>query len=484
MQSLKARTARGLFWSFIDSFGVYLVKFGFTIVIARTLSPEDYGLMGMIVIFISLGQMLMQSGFSMALVQKKETTQDDLSTAFWFNVLTAGVIYVILFLSAGGIASFFGKPVLVSITRVAAIGIILNSLCSVQMSLLTRRMDFKRLAWINLAGALISGTTGLIMALMGYEVWALVFQTLAGNAIYLAGLWITSKWKPGLIFNIQSFKSLFNFGYKILLQGLTDVIFTKSYFPLIGKLFPLAQLGFYTNANRFYDLFIRQTSNSVNRVIFPAFSIIQEEKERFNANYIRSFNLLATVMFMGSVLLIVVSRPFVELALTEKWLSAVPLMKLFFIEGFFFPLLLMNLNIMNAAGRSGASLKIDIVKKGLIAFSVIILFRFGIKALILGQVSATLVAFAGSLVFIRKFHNIRLNKIGITILKLSLIIGISFLTSLLLIEPLNLSAWAELLIKCALLPLIFYGFGRLLHIEAIDDLQDYLGSFISRRLQS
>jgi len=483
MESLKSLTARGLFWSFLDSFGVYLIKFGFTIVIARTLSPEDYGLMGMIVIFISLGQMLMQSGFSMALIQKKETTQDDLSTAFWFNIITAGVIYVILFLSAGGIASFFGKPILVSITRVAAIGIILNSLCSVQMSLLTKKMDFKKLAWINLAGALISGTTGLILALMGYAVWALVFQTLTGNAIYLAGLWITSKWKPRLVFSIQSFKSLFDFGYKILLQGLTDVIFTKSYFPLIGKLFPLAQLGFYTNANRFYDLFIRQTSNSVNRVIFPAFAIIQEDKERFNANYIRSFNLLATVMCMGSVLLIIVSRPFIEVTLTEKWLSAVPLMKLFFIEGFFFPLLLMNLNILNSSGRSEASLKIDIVKKGLIALSVILLFRFGIEALIIGQVTTTFIAFSVSLVVIRKYHNVRLNKICITLIRLCIIIGISFLTSVLLIEPLNIADWTELLIKSSLVPIMFYGFGRILHIEAIDDLTEYLGGFILRRRQ-
>jgi O-antigen/teichoic acid export membrane protein len=322
------------------------------------------------------------------------------------------------------------------------------------------------------------------MALMGYEVWALVFQTLAGNAIYLAGLWITSQWKPGIVFSIQSFKSLFNFGYKILLQGLTDVIFTKSYFPLIGKLFPLAQLGFYTNANRFYDLFIRQTSNSVNRVIFPAFAIIQDDKERFNTNYIRSFNLLATAMFMGSVLLIVVSRPFVELALTEKWLPAVPLMKLFFIEGFFFPLLLMNLNILNSAGRSGASLKIDIIKKSLIALSVIILFRFGIEALIVGQVTATFISFVGSLVVISKYHNVRLNKIGITLIRLCVIMGISFLTSFLLIEPLNISDWAELLIKCAMVPVMFYGFGRIMHIEAIDDLKDFLGSYILQRRKS
>ena len=351
------------------------------------------------------------------------------------------------------------------------------------MSLLTKKMDFKKLAWINLAGALISGTTGLILALMGYAVWALVFQTLTGNAIYLAGLWITSKWKPRLVFSIQSFKSLFDFGYKILLQGLTDVIFTKSYFPLIGKLFPLAQLGFYTNANRFYDLFIRQTSNSVNRVIFPAFAIIQEDKERFNANYIRSFNLLATVMCMGSVLLIIVSRPFIEVTLTEKWLSAVPLMKLFFIEGFFFPLLLMNLNILNSSGRSEASLKIDIVKKGLIALSVILLFRFGIEALIIGQVTTTFIAFFVSLVVIRKYHNVRLNKICITLIRLCIIIGISFLTSVLLIEPLNIADWTELLIKSSLVPIMFYGFGRILHIEAIDDLTEYLGGFILRRRQ-
>ena len=199
MESLKTKTARGIFWSFLDSFGVYLVKFGFSIVIARTLSPEDYGLMGMIVIFISLGQMIMQSGFSMALIQKKDSDTADLSTAFWFNVITALVVYCILFFSSGAIAAFFQKPVLVNITRVAAIGIILNALCSVQVSILSKRMDFKKLTWINLAGALISGTTGLIMALQGYAVWALVFQTLAGNMIYLAGLWITSSWKPAFV---------------------------------------------------------------------------------------------------------------------------------------------------------------------------------------------------------------------------------------------------------------------------------------------
>ena len=192
-----------MFWSFLDSFGVYLVKFGFSIIIARTLSPEDYGLMGMIVIFISLGQMIMQSGFSMALIQKKDSDTTDFSTAFWFNVIIAGIGYIILFFNAGSIASFFGKPILISITRVAAIGIILNSLCSVQVSILTKKMDFKKLTSINLASALFSGSTGIFLAIKGFEVWALVFQTLAGNAIYLAGLWLMSGWKPQWIFSFR-----------------------------------------------------------------------------------------------------------------------------------------------------------------------------------------------------------------------------------------------------------------------------------------
>lgn len=481
MEGLKARTTRGIFWSFMDSFGVYLVKFGFSIVIARTLSPEDYGLMGMIVIFISLGQMIMQSGFSMALIQKKDSDTADLSTAFWFNVITALVVYCILFFGAGAIAAFFKKPVLINITRVAAIGIILNALCSVQVSILTKRMDFRKLTWINLAGALISGTTGLIMALKGYAVWALVLQTLAGNMIYLAGLWITSSWKPAFIFSINSFRSLFNFGYKILLQGLTDVIFTKLYFPLIGKLYPVSQLGFYTNASRFYELFVRQTSNSVTRVIFPAFATIQDEKDRFDKNYIRSFNLLAAIMFLGSVILIICSRPFIALALTEKWLPAVPFMQLFFIEGFFFPLMMFNQNILCSIGKSGLSLKIDVIRKAAILLSIILVFRLGIKALIIGQVISTAIALIVSTAAVIRIRDIGVQSIGISLLKLVIIIILCFLFNHFVIEAMALSDWLALVVKGTLIPLLFLGSARLSGLNAFEEIKDFLTERLSRR---
>lgn len=477
MKGLKAKTARGVFWSFMDSFGVYLVKFGFSIFIARTLSPEDYGLMGMIVIFIALGQMFMQSGFSMALIQKKESSNSDLSTAFWFNVIAALTVYLILFFSAGAIASFYQKPVLVNITRIAAIGIVLNSLCSVQASILIKRMDFKQLTWINLVGALVSGITGLVLALRGYAVWALVFQTLAGNVIYLSGLWMASRWRPAMVFNVNSFRSLFGFGYKILLQGITEVLFTKIYFPLIGKSFPAAQLGFYTNASRFYDIFIRQTSISINRAIFPAFSAIQDERERFNDNYVKSFNLIAMVMSGGALILIIASRPFVSIALTDKWLPAVPLMQLFFIEGFFFPLLHFNMNIMNSLGKSGLSLKMDLVKKGFILISIILLFRFGIEALIIGQVAATGIALVISLAVVGKELGVRMRDVTLPSAWLLLILAVCLLFSVFVIDPLNIPQWAELLLKCTVIPGIFFAMGWLFRLRAIRELNIFISDY-------
>lgn len=338
-------------------------------------------------------------------------------------------------------------------------------------------MDFKKLTWINLTGALISGSTGLILALKGYEVWALVFQTLAGNAIYLAGLWVTTGWKPQFVFNFKSFKSLFNFGYKIFLQGLTDVIFTKSYFPLIGKFFPVAQLGFYTNANRFYEIFIRQTSNSVTRVIFPAFSTIQNEKEKFNSNYIRSFNLLALMMFIGSVTLIISSRPFIAVALTDKWLPAVPFMQIFFIEGFFFPLMMFNQNILYSVGRGGLALKIDIARKAVILISIFILFRYGIKALIAGQVFSTLFALIISGLAVARSQGISFQKILTPLLKLMLIAGFCFLFSHFIVERVAGPDWVELVLKLTLAPVVFLALAIVARLDAIRELKTFLRDF-------
>ena len=214
MQNLKQKTLHGLFWSFVDSFGIYFITFGFSVAIARALMPKDYGLVGMIAIFIAISQMLIDSGFLSALVQKKDTDNTDYSTIFWFNVGLAVVLYILLFAFAGTIARFFGQPILVKITRISSLGIILSSLCVVQVSMILKNFQFKRQAAINFISALTSGTVGVFLAYNGYGVWALVFMTLAGGTVRVVLFWIINKWRPKFIFNFRSFKSLYNFGYK------------------------------------------------------------------------------------------------------------------------------------------------------------------------------------------------------------------------------------------------------------------------------
>ena len=471
MTSLKAQTTKGLFWSFLDSFGVYLIKFCFSIVIARTLSPGDYGVMGMIIIFISLGQLLSEGGFAMALVQKKEAAAADYSTVFWFNVIAGIIIYAILFFSAGAIADFFRTPQLTGVTRVAALVIVINALVTVQSVQLARRMEFRKQAVINLFAALFSGTTGILLALKGFGVWALVFQTVAGSVVNLAGLWLTSRWRPAAVFDRRSFRSLAGYGYKIFLQGLGDVVFTKIYFPLIGRFFPVDQLGYYSNSNRFYDLFVRQVSSSVNRVIFPAFSSIQEEKERFAANYTRSFGMLAFVMSLAMLVLIISTAQFVEIFLGTKWMPAVPLMIVFFIEGFYFPLLMLNQNLLSALGLSGKALETDIIKKSLTFISILITFKYGIKALIIGQVISTFAAFILSSAAIMKQLGLSPGSLLRSLYPVLLMVAVCFLADDMIIDRFISSRPLLLIVKITLVPAIYLAAGHFLKIPAFTELK-------------
>lgn len=469
MSSLKKKTARGLIWSFTDSFGVYLIKFGFSIAIARALSPDDYGIMGLIVIFISLGQVFAQAGFPMALINKKEAGSSDFSTVFWFNIVTGAIIYVVLFLTAPLVAGFYDQEIIISVIRVSALSIVLSSFSGVQLTLLSKEMNFRRQALINLFSALMSGICGITLALKGYEVWALVFQSLTGSIISSLGLWIFSSWKPEFLFSFTSFKSLFNYGYKVFLQGLGDVLFTKIYFPLIGKLFPVAQLGYYTNASRFNDIFIRQTSNAFTQVIFPAFSSIQDEKERFSNNYLSAFRMLSAFMYLGSLLLIILSRSFVTVALTDKWLPAVPLMIVFFFEGFFFPLFIFNQNILLSVGRSGLSLKIDIFKKAATLASIIITFRYGIRAMIIGQVTATAITFLISVSGIIKVQDVSSKRMIDPLIKIILITAACLMLNFFVIVPVISSMWVEVIIQCTVIPLLFI---LLLHLSGVNAIQE------------
>ena len=470
MSSLKSKTLNGLFWSLADSFGAYFIRFGFSIAIARTLSPSDYGLIGMIIIFIAIGNILTESGFSMALIQKKNATNADFSTIFYFNLMVSIIIYWILFFSAHFIADFYNEPILVNVIRISALTIILDALSTIQTVILSKELNFKKLTYINWVATIISGITGVVIAYNGFAVWALVFQTIAGTTIRLIGLWLTIIWRPTLIFDWKSFKQLYKYGYKIFLSGISDTIFTNIYFPLIGKYFSVAQLGYYTNANSFSGIFVKQTAIAYGRVLFPSISLIQDDKERLSKSYVTIFRLLSFIMFPVSVIAFISCPAFVALFLTAKWLPTVPYMQLLLIEGFFFALYMLNQHTITAIGFSGLLLKIEMFKKGLLFISLLVLFQYGIRALIIGQLLSSFITFLCSLFYTRKKLNYSIKSLLSDFLKLIVISVFIFKIDQFILSVYILNSGFLLLSEILFLSSVYLIFIYILKVQALNDL--------------
>ncbi|MGK9369484.1 lipopolysaccharide biosynthesis protein [Melioribacter sp. Ez-97] len=399
---LKKKSLSALIWSFVDSFGVYVVRFGFTIAIARKLSPKDYGLAGMVTIFIALATLIAESGFSMALIQKKNSDQRDYSTVFFFNLIASIFLYIVLFFSAGLIANFYNEPIVKDITRVASIGVVFSALITVHITILTKNLEFKIPAFIRMCSALISGVLGVFMAYNGFGVWALVYPTLAGSLLSVLLFWIFNRWKPSMVFSIESFKLLYKYGVNIFAQGFTSILLDQIYYPLIGKFYSATELGYFSNADRFYQIFVRRITISYGRVAFPAFSSLQDKPIDFANAYRKTTISLAFILLPLTALLIVSAKPVILILLTNKWANSIPFLQLLYLDGFIFPFLLLNQNVLNALGKSKLSLIIDTVKKIFVIIGAFIAFKIGIQALIISQITSTAIGLLVSIFFIKE----------------------------------------------------------------------------------
>lgn len=483
MSDLKSKTLKGLFWSLADSFGAYFLRFGFSIAIARALSPADYGLMGMIVIFIAISSILIESGFGMALIQKKNATSDDYSTVFFFNLFVAISIYTILFFSAQSIANFYNQQILVNVIRVSALSIVFGALGTIQVAILSKELNFKKQTFISLFSVIVSGTTGVIIAYNGYQVWALVFQTMAGSLIRLILLWLVSNWRPSFIFSWKSFKGLYKYGFKIFLQGASDVVFSKIYFPLIGKYFSPSQLGYYTNANNFSAIIVKQTTVAYGRVLFPAMSLIGNDKEKISNAYSTIFRLISIIIFPISIIAIVSAHSFVDFFLTVKWLPAVPFMQLFLVEGFFFALYMLNQNTFNAIGRSGLSLQVDIIKKALLFICLLVTFNYGINALIIGQIVSSFLVFVYSLFIVVVKLKIKILYLLIDLIKLSIIAILIALFNYYVIQNFVYGSSIVLLSQIIILSILYVVLVYLLKVKGLKDVTEVFAKYIPAKLE-
>ena len=302
MSSLKQKTVSGLLWSFIDNMAQKGITFIVGIILARLLLPAEFGLIGMITIFIAISTSFMESGFGAALIRKQDCTDADFSTVFYFNLTVGVFFYVLLFFLAPAISRFFNEPLLVSLVQVLSIVIVIDSLTIIQRTILTKRIDFKLQTKISVISSVISGVIGVAMAYQGFGVWSLVAKTLSQRGVNSLLLWLWNRWKPMLVFSKQSFMELFSFGNKLLLSGLINTIFQNVYYLVIGKYFSAQELGYYTRADQFRALPSQNLMSIVSRVSYPVLAQMQDDKIALKLNYkkmIKSSMLLSFILLLG-----------------------------------------------------------------------------------------------------------------------------------------------------------------------------------------
>lgn len=412
-ESLKKKTVKGTLWSTVERFSVQGIIFVVMIIMARILTPADYGLVGMLTIFIAISQSLIDSGFSQALIRKQDRSEIDNSTVFYFNIGVGIILYIILFFFAPLIAKFYNEPLLIPITRTIGLSLILNSLVVVQRAMLTVQLDFKTQAKASLSGAIISGVIGIWMAYSGFGVWAIVWQQISNFAVITALLWILSKWKPIWAYSWKSFKELFSFGSKLLASGLLDTMYRNIYLIVIGKVFKASDLGYYTRANQFADFASSNITGIFQRVTYPVLCTIQEDDKRLAEVYRKLLKTSAFVIFPLMLGLAAVASPMVITILTEKWLYSAVLLQILCFSQMWFPVHAINLNLLQVKGRSDLFLRLEIIKKIIGVAILCITLPFGLTALCWGMVANSIIAliinthYTGKLIHLGFFAQMR-----------------------------------------------------------------------------
>jgi len=390
---LKDKTISGFFWSLLQNVGSRGVTFVVMIVLARLLTPEIFGLIGMLMIFIQLSQILVQAGFNQALIQKKEIDEEDYSSVFWINLGVSLLIYGILFAGAPWISIFYEQPVLTKLTRVLSLVFIINAFSYVQEARLTREMRFKTLTIIHIPSTVIGGALSVTMALMDYGVWSLIALQITTRLAYTIQIWFYAKWKPLLSFNTAKAKTLFSFGGKLMLNGIINTVFQNSYLVVIGKFFPVSAVGYYQYAQKLVKVPSSTISGALYRVAFPAFSSIQDDNRRLRENFKKLIQQVTFWLCPTFVLAGVLAEPLFSFVLGKQWLPAVPYFQWLCAMGIFIPLNQFNPTMIKSKGHAGLLVKMEILKKTIMALGIIIAIPFGVMALIISQVTTFVMAY-------------------------------------------------------------------------------------------
>lgn len=403
--SLSNKTAIGILWNFSDQ----LLRRGMaslvTLLLARLLVPEDFGLLAMVLVFLTIASAMMDSGLQQAILRMPTLGPRDASTAFFSNIAFGMLAYGLLYASAPLIADFYAEPRLIVLVRIGGIVVLINSFEVIQGAMLNRALDFRTRMKAGIPGSVVSGGVAVLLGWLGFGVWALVGQMLTAALVTTALMWWWGSWRPRLEFDVVSFKAMFRFGYKMFLSRMLDVLFVNLYVLLIAKLFSASVAGLFFFAERLKELVINQLVTAVQNVTFPALASIQEDPVRLKSAYRQILQVMVYLLFPAMLLLAALAEPLFLTLLPERWLAAVPYLQLMCIAAVMYPLSTLNLNVLNVKGRSDLFLGLEIVKKVLICAVLAVTWRHGVMAILIGQIVVAVVSYIPNAWFSRELIN-------------------------------------------------------------------------------
>jgi O-antigen/teichoic acid export membrane protein len=399
--NLKQKTLSAFTWTTIDRFGQQAVQLVIGIILARLLSPDDYGLMGMVMIFAALSYVLVESGFGQALIRKTEADETDFNSVFYFNVGISLVLYTVLFFLSPTIANFFKQPELVWVNRITFLAIIFNAFYLVPLMQLLKVLDYKTIAKVNIISIALSGSLGITIAFLHYGVWALVIQQVSYHFFRMIFFYLFVRWKPKLIFSFRVIRSFWKFSIHLLNTSVLNIIFNYLFVIILGKFYKKSEVGYYTQGNKLSETFNFTFQSILLGSTFSLFSQIQHDDNRFRRIFGELSNKISIITFPITLCLIAAGKPLIEIAWSAKYLPSVPYFQLLCVASLFLPLYTLNISALNARGQSRTTFRIEMIKKIFILIAIFTTFSQGIIPMLWGYAAANIAAYFLSMFYIK-----------------------------------------------------------------------------------
>lgn len=468
------------FWRFLERCGAQGVTFIVSIVLARLLDPTVYGTVALVTIFTTIMQVFVDSGMGNALIQKKDADDLDFSSVFYFNMAMCSVLYLIMFFAAPFIASFYRMPELTAIVRVLSLVVVISGVKNVQQAYVSRHLMFKRFFFSTLGGTIGAAVIGIAMAYLGFGVWALVAQMLFNAAVDTTILWITVKWRPKKMFSFQRLKSLFSYGWKLLVSSLIDTVYNDLRQLIIGKKYSSGDLAYYNQGKKFPQLIVTNINTSIDSVLLPTMSKAQDDMAAVRSMTRRAIKTSTFLMMPAMIGLAVCAEPLVQLILTEKWLPCVLFLRIFCITYAFYPIHTANLNAIKAMGRSDLFLKLEIIKKTVGIIAILITMWISVQAMAYSFLVTTILN-----QIINSWPNKKLLNYSyleqVKDMMPQILLSLGMGAAIYAVSFLHLSASLTLLIQIPLGVLVYWSGSKIFHVESYTYIIEMVKNFKKRK---